>query len=101
MTSLLRPTGSSRRWRKLRELVLIRDEFTCLVPVEGGLCGARASHAGHIVARSQWPAGQPGIDDLSNLRAECARHSSRGGALIRNGLPPDHPAVLPYRSESW
>jgi hypothetical protein len=101
MTSALGPNGSSRLWRKLRRLVLDRDGWSCRFPVEGGLCGAYARVAGHIVARSEWPAGVPGVDDPANLRAECDRHSSRAGALIRHGLPADLPPIQPYRSEHW
>ena len=97
--SLLKPSGSTRRWRRVRRYVLDRDGWVCHYPVAGGLCLAPANTAGHIIARAEWPAGVPGVDDPANLRAECARHNYRGGAAITNGTePPTRPM---WRSPMW
>lgn len=100
--SLLRPTGSTRAWRKLRRFILRRDGWACQVPVgQAQVCGQAALDCGHVVARHLWPPGRPGVDDPANLRAECARHNRRAGALLRHGIPPDTPPVDPYVSEAW
>jgi 5-methylcytosine-specific restriction endonuclease McrA len=99
MTSQLRPSGSTTAWRRTRARILHRDHYRCQYPVDGGICGARATVAGHIIARSQWPPGQPGVDADTNLRAECKRHSDKGGAELTNGKPAiDIPA---YRTPLW
>jgi hypothetical protein len=61
--SLLRKTGSTRKWRRLRELILARDRYTC------GYCGGVATTVDHIVPRSK--AGRA-ADHPSNLVAACA-----------------------------
>jgi len=52
--------GSTRRWRKLRRLVLNRD------PICG--CGDVTSEADHIK-----PVSQGGGDEMDNLQGLCAR----------------------------
>lgn len=87
--SALRPSGSTRSWRRLRAWVLARDGYTCqrVIDLDGTRCGAPASHAGHVIGRADWPrdaAGQllPGIDAPGNLRAECPR-CNLGAAAAR------------------
>ena len=56
-----RRQGSTRQWRKLRALVLMRDGHRCQ------FCGAPATDADHVL-----PVSQRGTDDPRNLRALCA-----------------------------
>lgn len=85
--------GSSRRWRKLRAVILQRDGYTCKVPRNGRPCGAHATHVDHIVPRAD------GGDmwDPSNLRAACAPcNLSRGtGATAKRGTVPVHVVIGP------
>lgn len=91
-TSALRPAGSTRRWRKLRALVLIRDGHRCRVPVgDGRLCQQYATHVDHIKPRAHG-----GTDDLGNLRAACAHHNLSLGAGGNGG----HVRVI-RRRWSW
>ena len=77
--------GSTRRWRRLRALVLDRDGARCQVPAPGGgPCGAFASHVDHIRPRSLG-----GNDDPANLRAACPSCNLRRGA---RSISPDEPA---------
>jgi AAA domain-containing protein/HNH endonuclease len=67
--------GSTRAWRKTRELVLARDGYRC--QIRGPKCTTTATEADHIVTRE---AG--GTDDPANLRAACGpcnRGRTRGG----------------------
>ncbi len=57
-----RRDGSTRQWRRLRELVLARDQYTC----QG--CGQPAEHVDHII-----PVAQGGRDLPENCQALCAR----------------------------
>lgn len=87
MTALTR-AGSTRRWRRLRLLVLDRDGWRCQLPVDGGgesdvaLCGAWASHVDHITPRALG-----GTDDPANLRAACRACNLRRGARITTASP--------------
>lgn len=56
----LQDKGSTRKWRKIRQEVLIRDKHTCKI------CGKRANHVDHIVRRRRG-----GRDTMNNLRALC------------------------------
>lgn len=70
--------GSTRAWRRLRAFVLERDGFRCQLPADDDpaqLCLAWATHADHIVPRSQG-----GLDTAANLRAACAHHNLKRGA---------------------
>lgn len=65
--SALRPSGSTRRWRRIRRLVLERDGYRCKVPGDDGRpCDAYASHVDHVVRRRDG-----GTDAPANLRAAC------------------------------
>lgn len=108
MSSSLRPTGSTRRWRRLRELVLHRDGFRCqlLVDVAGRhvedddpaadrCCLEYAEHVDHVIARRYADAtgmvtradgARVHVDAPSNLRASCA-----GGNLGRPRV--DHHSI--------
>jgi hypothetical protein len=74
MTSALGPRGGTRKWRKLRELILKRDRFTC------GYCGAPATTVDHIVSRAECK--QRGIyaDHPVNLIAACSDCNTSKGA---------------------
>lgn len=58
--SALLPGGSTRKWRRIREQVLLRDRAVC------AYCGGQANTVDHIVPRK---AG--GMDVKSNLVAAC------------------------------
>jgi 5-methylcytosine-specific restriction endonuclease McrA len=55
--------GSTRRWRKRRHQVLVRDNFTCYH------CGGRATDVHHLV-----PVRDGGTDHPSILVAACTAH---------------------------
>lgn len=53
-------------WKRIRQGVLDRDNHQCQWPVNGGICGARATHCDHI---------ERGLDHRTeNLRALCMSH---------------------------
>lgn len=60
MSSSLRATGSTRRWRRIRLRVLERDGWRC------GYCGSVASSVDHRVRREHG-----GNDDPAQLVACC------------------------------
>lgn len=91
--SALTARGSTRVWRRIRRAVLDRDGWRCQWPVGEDVCGARAVTAGHIIRRAEG-----GTDALTNLRAECAHHNYRDGALYRNGK---RERVPHYRAQEW
>jgi hypothetical protein len=66
VTSSLTRRGSTRRWRRIQEAILIRDRHTCRALRDGHICGAHADTVGHIVRRENG-----GGDEPANLRAEC------------------------------
>jgi hypothetical protein len=98
MTSSLRPAGSTRRWRRLRVLVLHRDGFRCQLWVDSATgqhvddelaaelfsprrCGEYAEHVDHVIGRRYADAAgmvtrpdgsRVHVDAPSNLRASCA-----------------------------
>jgi hypothetical protein len=94
MTSALRPAGSTRRWRRLRVLVLHRDGFRCQLlvdragqhvedddPAAERLCLEYAEHVDHVIGRRYADAAgmvtradgqRMHVDAPSNLRASCA-----------------------------
>lgn len=80
--SALTPRGSTRRWRRIRLLVLDRDGWRCRLPVKGGTdanggaeCGAYATHVDHVLPRAQGGSDEPG-----NLRAACSSCNLRAGS---------------------
>lgn len=58
---------TSRRWRELRQAILERDGYRCVVPG----CRARATRVDHIVHRQRG-----GTDASDNLRSLCAAHDN-------------------------
>ncbi len=83
--SALGARGSTRRWRRIRLVVLARDSYRCRVPTERGTpCGRPATHVDHVTPRHLG-----GDDELDNLRAACARcnlERSNDGKARRAGL---------------
>lgn len=93
--SALTARGSTRRWRRIRVLVLGRDSSTCQVPGKDGpppgpgswaqarghrhVCGRYATHVDHAEAtrRNMRP---DAVDNLDDLRATCAAHNLSKGA---------------------
>lgn len=63
--------GSTRRWRRLRAIVLARDGHRC------ALCGNYGNDVGHIRARALG-----GQDVPTNLRVECASCNRSAGAKL-------------------
>jgi 5-methylcytosine-specific restriction endonuclease McrA len=55
--------GSKRAWRELREQILTRDRWACVV------CGEPATEVDHIVEVRDG-----GTDHPGNLRSLCAEH---------------------------
>jgi hypothetical protein len=62
------PYYSTPQWHALRNVVLHRDRYTCVVPG----CNARAVVVDHIVPRKHG-----GMDLLSNLRSLCRTHDNK------------------------
>lgn len=108
MTSALSVRGSTRRWRRLRTLVLLRDGERCQVPVEpdGPAClapatlgGPTAGHVDHVVERrhadvhgmvTTLSGARVHVDAPSNLRAACRAHNlgrPRDGSDVRAPSP--------------
>lgn len=93
--SALTARGSTRRWRRIRLIILARDSSTCQVPAASGpppgigswahvrnyphVCGRYATHVDHAeqARAGQHPAAP---DDLDDLRALCADHNLSKGA---------------------
>ncbi len=71
--SMLRPAGSTRAWRVLRNEVLEAAGYKCFY------CGARATTVDHVIPRVRG-----GTDARSNLRASCWYcNLSKGGRRAR------------------
>jgi 5-methylcytosine-specific restriction protein A len=70
--SALTDKGGTYRWRKLREIVIRRDQGTCQA------CGQEGKHVDHIVPRKLG-----GTDELSNLQLLCVQcNLSKGGRFF-------------------
>ena len=78
MTSSLTARGSTRKWRELRRLVLIRDRGICWL---GGQPGADI--VDHVVPRELG-----GDDSMSNLRAAHLHCNSRRGVSAPSSPSP-------------
>jgi 5-methylcytosine-specific restriction endonuclease McrA len=75
MASALKDNGSTARWRKIRQRILERDQFTCQA------CGLEGNTVDHITPRSLG-----GGDDEFNLQCLCYRcNSAKGGINRQNG----------------
>lgn len=82
--SALSRSGSSSKWRKIRERVLIRDQYTCYY------CGQEAFTVDHIVPRKLG-----GDDSMDNLVAACSRCNYRkGGRFFESAPTPPTPHLL-------
>ena len=66
-----RRSGSTRRWRVLRQSVLARDGHRCAT------CGNYGNDIDHVI-----PKALGGLDTLDNLRVRCARCNRPEGARI-------------------
>lgn len=77
--SALRDTGSTRRWRSIRERILRRDGYICQY------CGQEADTVDHVIPRR---AG--GLDHDDNLVASCRKCnlSKGGGFFVSRRTPP-------------
>jgi hypothetical protein len=60
--SALKKSGSTRRWRQIREVILRRDQYTCQY------CGGDATTVDHVI-----PISRGGNDYPDNLVAACTR----------------------------
>jgi 5-methylcytosine-specific restriction protein A len=80
--SSLGPSGSTRRWRRIRALALQRDHYLC-VPCQAEGKVTPAVEVDHIVPRSQG-----GTDDLDNLRSVCAEHNPHVASQPAAAPPP-------------
>lgn len=80
------PNGSTRRWRKTRQMVLDRDNHTCRLRLDG--CTTTATHVHHTVDRVT--AG----DSIDHLLAACAHCN------LKLGDPTKHDAT-PHRRRRW
>jgi len=70
------PHYKSLRWRNLREVVLLRDNYQC--QLRGPRCKGSATSADHILPRSKG-----GSDSLRNLVAACDTcNKSKGDSLV-------------------
>jgi hypothetical protein len=75
MASALKDNGSTSRWRKIRQRILERDQYTCQI------CGMEGNTVDHIIPRSS-----NGGDEDFNLQCLCSRcNSSKGGNNRQNG----------------
>lgn len=85
MSSSLKRSGSTSRWRKIREQVLFRDGRMCIQ------CGSEDGlQVDHIVERQHG-----GGDQLDNLQTLCSTcHKSKVGGLFYTAPTPPTPPVL-------
>lgn len=80
-----RSNGSSTQWRKIRERILIRDDYTCQY------CAQPANTVDHIV-----PISKGGTDEAHNLLAACSRcNYSKGNRMNRFFGTGKTPLTLP------
>lgn len=76
--SSLKKTGSTTRWRKIRERILRRDDYTC------NLCGQYGDTVDHIIPRRLG-----GDDHSENLQTLCRRcNYSKGGEMPYSAKKP-------------
>ncbi|PQP24151.1 HNH endonuclease [Rhodococcus opacus] len=83
--------GSTAQWRRLRTIVLNRDEHRCQLGL--ACCTGEATEVDHIINRA---AG--GSDDLENLRAVCqschrvlTQRQANAARPQRKRPPEEHP----------
>ena len=73
MASALKDNGSTARWRKIRQRILERDQYTCQA------CGMEGNTVDHIIPRSL-----NGTDDEFNLQCLCTACNSAKGGVNRD-----------------
>lgn len=84
-TQSARSNGSTTAWRKIRERILIRDDYTC------AYCGQPANTVDHVLAISKG-----GTDEPDNLLAACSRcNYSKGNRAGRFFGTAQTPLTLP------
>ena len=76
--SALKPSGSTRSWRRIRAFVLDRD---------GHVCQMLLDELGHVVEAPRPPTPPLGPDDPAWLRATCAEHNLQRGASSSDARP--------------
>jgi hypothetical protein len=85
MSSALKRSGSTRKWREIRELVLARDGHLCQrCGAEGGL------QVDHIHERQH--GGDDSLDNLQTLCEIC--HKMKKGVFFERERTPPTPPVL-------
>ena len=70
---------NTSKWRRIREVVLLRDSYTCQIHLPN-VCKQRATMVDHIIPIAE--GGEP--FDESNLRAACGLCNSRLGGRLGN-----------------
>lgn len=85
--SALKPTGSTRRWRRIRDYVLQRDGYACQVLLD---------EAGDVVEAPRPETPPAGPDDPAWLRATCPNHN-----LTRGKATTDAPAQRRPTRQEW
>jgi len=84
------PFYTSTSWRRIRKLILDRDEHRC--QIQGPHCTKRATHVDHIIPRG---IGGPPLDP-ANLRAACAKCNLELSHLGRLDMTPTLPPSRPW-----
>jgi 5-methylcytosine-specific restriction endonuclease McrA len=86
MTSALKRSGSTTRWRKIRDEVLARDGWMCQ------RCGEDSNlEVDHITERQH--GGDDQLENLQTLCRNCHKHK-RGVFFERDRTPPTPPVLL-------
>lgn len=77
--------GSTRRWRRLRALVLVRDGYRCRLRLD--VCTGLATCVHHTAGRSVTG------DDPTYLVASCAPCNLKLGDPTKHSDPPNRPVT--------
>ena len=91
MSSALSDSGSTSKWRKIRQRIVLRDGGVCQ------MCGMEGDSVDHIVPRSHG-----GTDEDYNLQLLCTScNSSKGGRFFSSTrTPPTLPVLFYTKNES-